>query len=199
MSTQPTLLVFLKYPAEGEVKTRLARSIGACRAAGLYRQWIGTVFERIQPLRPTVHIIGYFTGADRDAFVTWQHFADDWWPQPAGDLGSRLEAGFAKGHALGGPVAAIGTDCLELDAPLVQLAFDRLKQFDAVFGPAVDGGYYLVGTARHLPAFFDDIPWSVSNTLMAHLGQCERNGWSVSLLPARRDIDSWEDIESFRA
>jgi rSAM/selenodomain-associated transferase 1 len=189
----PTLLVFLKYPTPGNVKTRLAARVGDEQAADLYRQWIGLVLNQVQPFRAHARIIGFFDGAARDEFASWQPLVDDWWPQPEGDLGERLRAGFEIAHSGGGPVVAIGTDCLEVDATLLHTAFDLLKQKDVVFGPALDGGYYLVGTARHLPGFFTGIPWSSSKTLDAHLSHCQRNGWSVGLLPARRDIDTWDD------
>jgi rSAM/selenodomain-associated transferase 1 len=189
----PTLLVFLKYPTPGKVKTRLAAHLGDQPAADLYREWIVLVLRQIQPLRQHARIVGFFDGATRDAFEPWNSLVDDWWPQPAGDLGHRLCAGFQDAHCNGGPVAALGTDCLEVDAPLINAAFDILKDKDAVFGPALDGGYYLVGTARHLPGFFTGIPWSSSKTLDAHFSHCRRNGWSVGLLPTRRDIDTRED------
>ncbi len=188
-----TLLVFLKYPTPGKVKTRLASSIGPERATDLYRQWIGLVFGRLQPLRHRVHVVGFFDGAPQDAFAPWHGLADDWWPQPLGDLGCRLHDGFGKAHARGGPVVAVGTDCLELDAPTVQAAFDFLETNEAVFGPASDGGYYLVGTAKPIQGFFQGIPWSSPCTLSTHLARCRENGWSVGLLPVRRDIDTWED------
>ena len=188
-----TLLVFLKYPRAGDVKTRLAASIGARRAATLYREWITLVLTRLQSLRNRTLVVGYFDGAAREEFATWLSLADEWWAQPSGDLGERLGAGFAAAHARGGPVIAIGTDCLDLDAPLLQEAFGALEEHQAVFGPALDGGYYLVGTARDLPGFFRDIPWSSACTLSAHLSLCAASGWSVGLLPARRDIDTGED------
>lgn len=188
-----TLLVFLKYPRAGEVKTRLAASIGPKRAADLYREWISLVLRQLQPLRDRVAVVGYFDGATREAFAPWLSLADEWWAQPAGDLGERLQAGFEAGHARRGPVVAIGTDCLELDASLLRAAFGALEENQAVFGPALDGGYYLVGTARDLPGFFRDIPWSTTSTLTAHLTLCEANGWSVGQLPTRRDIDTGED------
>jgi rSAM/selenodomain-associated transferase 1 len=186
-------LVFLKYPRPGEVKTRLAASIGPRRAAALYREWIKLVLAQLQPLRDRILVVGYFDGATREAFGPWLSLADEWWAQPAGDLGERLRAGFEAAHARGGPVVAIGTDCLELDAPLLQAAFGALEENPAVFGPSLDGGYYLVGTARELPGFFRDIPWSSACTLSAHLSRCAANGWPVGLLPARRDIDTGED------
>jgi rSAM/selenodomain-associated transferase 1 len=188
-----TVLVLLKHPRPGKVKTRLAAVCGARRAATLYREWIGLVLARLQPLRGSITVVGYFDGAAKDTFASWNSMVDEWWAQPKGDLGKRLAAGFEAAHARGSPVVAIGTDCLDVDAPLLQDGFDVLVQKDVVFGPAVDGGYYLVGTARHLAGFFERIPWSSARTLAAHLSSCEKNGWSVGMLPARRDIDTWDD------
>jgi rSAM/selenodomain-associated transferase 1 len=192
----PSLLVCLKYPAAGRVKTRLAKSVGHERAAGLYRQWIGQVFERVQPLRGDTFIVGFFTGAPAEAFDEWRDSADDWWPQPDGDLGTRLAAGFERAHARNGPVVAIGTDCLEIDATLVRDALSRLERHDAVFGPSPDGGYYLVGTSRHLPKFFDGVPWSCTDTLSTHMSLCDQRGMSTTLLPQRRDIDTVDDWQA---
>ena len=189
----PTLLVFLKYPVAGKVKTRLAQSIGAERAANLYRQWLGQVLASIQPLRGRMRIVACYDGAPQSSFTPWDSLADEWWPQPEGDLGGRLHVAFDKAHKSGEPVIAIGTDCLELDALAFQQALDLLTVKDVVFGPATDGGYYLVGTARPLPDFFRGIPWSSPETLAAHRALCRDRGWSVGLLPTRRDIDTWED------
>jgi rSAM/selenodomain-associated transferase 1 len=189
----PTLLVFLKYPTPGKVKTRLAARVGDQRAAESYREWIGLVLHQAQPFREKGRIIGFYDGGSRDDFAPWQSLVDDWWEQPAGNLGERLRTGFEAALSRRDSVAAIGTDCLEVDALLLDAAFEVLIEKDAVFGPALDGGYYLVGTARDLPGFFSGIPWSSSKTMDAHLAHCQSNGWSVGLLPARRDIDTWED------
>ncbi|MEX0675893.1 MAG: TIGR04282 family arsenosugar biosynthesis glycosyltransferase [Pirellulales bacterium] len=192
-----TLLVFLKYPAAGQVKMRLAAAIGPKRAADLYRQWIGMVFERVQAVRGSTRVIACYDGAPCEAFAEWQAVADGWWPQPAGDLGDRLDAAFRSWQAEGDPAVAIGTDCLDLDAAHVESAFDILRKRDAVFGPAEDGGYYLVGLARYRPDFFRDIPWSTSDTLAAHQSICERKGWSVGLLPPLADIDTLDDWQQY--
>src|SRR4051812_4147153 len=108
------ILVFLKNPEPGKVKTRLATTIGPERAAALYREWIGIVLGTLQPLRDRLDVIGFFDGGPVDLFREWHALADCWLPQSAGDLGERLESGFASAHRLGGPVLAVGTDCLEL-------------------------------------------------------------------------------------
>jgi hypothetical protein len=193
----PTLLVFLKYPEAGRVKTRLADSIGIESAAGLYRQWIEIVFSRVQPLRGSTRVVACYDGASPQAFDSWHAAADDWWPQPPGDLGLRLDAAFRRWQAEGDPALAIGTDCLDLDDTHVRSAFDLLEHHDAVFGPADDGGYYLVGLATYLPGFFDGIPWSTPEVLAAHRSICERNRWSFGLLPTLADIDTLDDYRQF--
>jgi rSAM/selenodomain-associated transferase 1 len=196
----PTLLVFLKHATPGQVKTRLAEAIGSEEAARLYRQWISLVLDKLQPLRRDVRLIGYFDGATLDKFDEWRSLADEWWPQPTTDLGSRLEAGFQRAFAAGALCClAVGTDCLELESRDVTDAIEKLKSNQAVFGPAEDGGYYLIGTRPSLPGFFDGIRWSSQHTLQDHLRRCNNNGWSVQLLPCcRRDIDSYDDLLAHR-
>jgi rSAM/selenodomain-associated transferase 1 len=194
----PTVLVFVKYPEPGRVKTRLAGRTSPEHAARLYRQWIGSVLGRLQPLRTTTRLVGYFDGAPREAFGDWHRLADDWWPQPEGDLGDRLVAGFEVGFdGDGGPVIAVGTDCLELEAEGITEAFEALSARDVVFGPAADGGYYLVGTSRARPSLFHSVRWSSPFTLADHLSRCRQEGWSVALLPCRHDIDTWDDWQAY--
>jgi rSAM/selenodomain-associated transferase 1 len=193
MPTTGTVLVYLKDPKPGFVKTRMAATIGPGLAADCYRRWIGEVLGKLQPLRPRVRIIGAMDGAGPEAFGAWDSLVDLWWPQPTGNLGMRLDAGFLHAHNDASPVVAVGTDCLELEAGLVETAFAMLRRWDAVFGPAQDGGYYLVGTSRYLTGFFERVRWSTTETLADHRGQCDTQGWSYGLLPLRHDIDTWDD------
>jgi rSAM/selenodomain-associated transferase 1 len=188
-----TILVFARHPEPGRVKTRLAATAGPERAAELYRGWVGDVFAVLQPLRGPARLVCCFDGAPRASFAEWDHLADEWWPQPAGDLGKRLAAAFRVALEEGGPTVAVGTDCLEMDAVLVGQAFDLLAGHDLVFGPTPDGGYYLVGMSADRPGLFDGVRWSSTDTLADHLDRCRERGWSVALLPGRHDIDTWED------
>jgi glycosyltransferase A (GT-A) superfamily protein (DUF2064 family) len=217
-TSRPVLLVFLKYPEAGRVKTRLAEEIGADAAVRLYREWIGTVLQNVQAVRPDMHIVGYVDGAAPAKFSEWSALVDEWLPQPAGGLGERLAAGFQLGHARGGPVIAIGTDCLEVDATHVRSAFAHLlrqpqpptprpsspeaegegeRPADAVFGPATDGGYYLVGARNRIAGFFDNIRWSSPHTLSDHLNRCTELGLRVALLPQLSDIDTVADWQAY--
>jgi rSAM/selenodomain-associated transferase 1 len=191
--------VFLKYPEPGKVKTRLAAEFGAEVAAGLYREWVGGVLRAIQAARETMHVVGYFDGAPAERFAEWAPLVDEWLPQPAGGLGERLAAGFAAGFERGGPVVAIGTDCLDLRAFHLGVAVEYLRRADVVFGPASDGGYYLVGTRRHVPGFFDGVRWSSPHTLADHRERCRDLGLSVDLLPTLDDIDTAADLRAYEA
>jgi len=194
-----TVLVFLKYPKAGRVKTRLAEYIGPEQAASLYRNWIGIVFGQLQSLRSNTWLVGYFDGAAADAFADWRRLADEWWPQPPGDLGDRLIAGFEKGFDTDGPVLAVGTVCLEMGPELIEQGFEGVAHTDVVFGPTPDGGYYLVATADFRPSLFRSIRWSSPYTLSDHLLRCREEGWSVSSLPMRHDLDTWQDWLAYLA
>jgi rSAM/selenodomain-associated transferase 1 len=197
MHSERTILVFARYPEPGKVKTRLAATAGAGQAAALYRRWVGDVFAVLQPLRGSCRVVCCYDGAPREAFGPWENLADDWWPQPPGDLGERLAAGFGRGLARG-PVCALGTDCPEMAAALVSRAFDLLGRHDVVFGPTPDGGYYLVGMSGDRRGVFASVRWSCPETLVDHLTRCRERGWSYGLLPARHDIDTWEDWLAYR-
>jgi rSAM/selenodomain-associated transferase 1 len=162
----------------------------------MYRDWIGSVLGKMQTLRTCYGVVGYFEGASVEHFQRWDGMVDGWWPQPAGDMGEKLEEGFARAFLDDEPVLAIGTDCLELDASLVEQAAALLETRDVVFGPALDGGYYLVGASRQLPNLFAGVTWSSPETLRSHLVVCERHGWSVATLPTLRDIDTWDDWQA---
>ncbi|QDU63802.1 hypothetical protein Pan216_46830 [Planctomycetes bacterium Pan216] len=192
-----TIVVFLKYPAPGRCKTRLAASIGPEAAAELYREWIALVLGQLQEFRGEGRLLGYCDGAPVEDFAPWKDLVDGWWVQPEGPLDRRLDAAFRQGHHDSARVIALGSDCLDIDASLVRAGFDALATHDVVLGPAFDGGYYLVGTSRHLPGLFDDVRWSCADTLADQRKRCQDNDWSHTLLSPRGDIDTWDDWRAY--
>ena len=195
----PLLLIFLKYPEPGKVKTRLAEELGADVAASLYRDWIGTVLRNVQPVRERVQVVGYFDGAMADQFSDWDRSVDEWRQQPPGDLGTRLIAGFEWAHLRGGPVVAIGTDCLDLTAGHIESALANLREFDAVFGSTTDGGYYLVATRTHTAGLFDGVRWSSPHTLADQLARCGALGLRPLIMDELADIDTAADWRALQA
>ncbi|MBC8086346.1 MAG: TIGR04282 family arsenosugar biosynthesis glycosyltransferase [Phycisphaerae bacterium] len=195
---QPSvLLVFAKAPRSGSVKTRIAATLGDERALEIYRTLGSHVVSRLAELPSPVKIActpdeagGELTG--------WlgTHLGIE--GQGDGDLGARLERCIARELAAGAERAmVIGMDCPEISAPLVAEAFRALDSNDVVFGPAFDGGYYLVGVHRRaraaLPALFREIPWSSRLTLAVTLAAAKRVGLTVALIKTLSDIDTEQD------
>ncbi|HVJ80241.1 MAG TPA: TIGR04282 family arsenosugar biosynthesis glycosyltransferase [Planctomycetia bacterium] len=191
------LLVFLKQPLPGRVKTRLAAELGAAFATACYREMLQNTLEKLQPLRQRLKILGYADQFAPEAFREWDHLVDNWLPQPQGDLGERLAVAFDSLLAEGS-VAAIGTDCPELNRRDVESAFASLDRSEAVFGPTPDGGYYLVGLQRPSPGFFSGVRWSTRYALTDQLQRCDERSWRAELLPLRHDIDLAEDWRAWR-
>src|SRR5262245_32363885 len=117
-----SVLVFLKEPRPGAVKTRLAAAIGSAEAARLYEQWTTSILKGLQSLRGPTTLIGYYGGDLTAVQSRWDGLVDEWLKQPDGDLGVRLQAAFAAALPRG-PAVAIGTDCLDVDATVVTNAF----------------------------------------------------------------------------
>ena len=194
------VLLFLKHPTPGLVKTRLAATVGAEMAVGIYRQMV----EQICRSLPTdaALILVYDPPECEAALRAWLLpclSADEnrcllWHAQCAGDLGARLTAAFEFAFSNGfQQVAAIGSDCVDLNASVFSEAFAQLAGNDVVIGPAWDGGYYLLATKAHQPALFKDIPWSTEETLARTVARAAENDLGVFLLEKRHDVDTEED------
>jgi hypothetical protein len=119
-------------------------------------------------------------------------------PQGQGDLGARMLRATNEAFAAGAEaVVIIGADCPELDAALVQRAFDTLRTHPLVFGPAKDGGYYLVGLRRPLPALFHGIAWSTGSVLADSTAKARQLGCSPFFLPVLSDVDEPADLAAW--
>jgi rSAM/selenodomain-associated transferase 1 len=192
-----TLFIFLKAPIAGRVKTRLARTIGAPRAAALFRVMSANTIARASagPWR-TVLAVDPLTD-----FSGWPHL----WPrrfdrlaQARGDLGVRMAAAFDA--APPGPVVIIGADAPGVRADLIGAAFAALGRHDAVFGPADDGGYWLIGLARRraAPNLFGQVRWSSEHALADTLGALPTTS-SVGFVDRLRDLDDADDLAALGA
>lgn len=190
----PTVLLFLKAPAPGAVKTRLANRIGISAATGVYRFLVESQIRRIPPgWNLEVH---FTPESARREMEEWLGECAGFYPQVEGDLGARLEAATRAAFQRSATrVFCIGADCPFLNPPLFREALDILEgAHDLVFGPADDGGYYLLGLKHPAPFLFSNIPWSSPNTLEASLAAARNAGLTTERLPRFFDIDTREDL-----
>ncbi|MBC8011409.1 MAG: TIGR04282 family arsenosugar biosynthesis glycosyltransferase [Burkholderiales bacterium] len=190
----PLVLVFLKAPREGWVKTRLAADIGAESATRVYRLLAERQLAAV-PAGWPVEV--WFAPADaRDEMRAWLGPRPVLQPQPEGDLGQRLSRAVDVAFAGGAPaVLVIGGDCPELDeATLREAAAALADGRELVLGPATDGGYYLIGLTRTMPRLFAGIPWSTADVLAATLRRASEYGVVTALLSAKDDVDTVDDL-----
>jgi rSAM/selenodomain-associated transferase 1 len=189
------LIVFVKAPRPGLVKTRLAAAIGAEHAAALYRAMAERVFRETDPASGTYARVVCYAPADGRSEV------DAWLPgerlhvQSAGDLGARMAAAFEWAFDGGAArVVLIGTDTPDVSRGDLLHAFEALRASDLVVGPSLDGGYYLIGLPRPIPALFERIPWSTPAVLGETLTRAESLGLRAAPLAVKADIDTLEDV-----
>ncbi|HEU0078310.1 MAG TPA: TIGR04282 family arsenosugar biosynthesis glycosyltransferase, partial [Longimicrobiaceae bacterium] len=146
------MLVFVRAPEPGRVKTRLAAAIGAEGALRVYRRLAEHTLAEVRTLADDgVEVRVHYTPADAGAAVReWLDDGPVYLPQAeGGDLGMRMRDAFARAFADGAEcVVIVGSDLPELTAALLRRAFDALDAHPAVLGPARDGGYYLLGLRR---------------------------------------------------
>ncbi len=197
----PVVIVMLKAPRAGFVKTRLASELGAEPAAVVYRRLVEHQMVAIPPDWP-VEI--HYAPADASAEMQqWLGLHQTYFPQQGDDLGERLIHAIADAFSRGAiGVLVIGGDCPGLDEPCMRAARSGLESADVVLGPALDGGYYLIGLRRPAPDLFRGIPWSSSTVLEATMERVRQAGLSHALLSAKEDVDdlaSWRRLHTLLA
>lgn len=190
------LIIFVKAPRPGTVKTRLAREIGEAAACAAYCRMVNDLRSNLARLEP-VEI--RFTPDDaRKDVVQWLRPGWRLAPQGVGELGTRLQAAFAQAFASGSKrVVVIGSDCPTVTASDIELGWNELQEHDMVIGPAQDGGYWLIGLRSSCPRLFQEINWSTSTVLVETLKRAEAAGLKVKLMRQRSDIDSPADWKEF--
>jgi rSAM/selenodomain-associated transferase 1 len=186
--------VFAKAPVAGEVKTRLAGVLGAERAAGLHgalvRQALSTAViagvGRVELGCSPDETHPFFASCAREVSFRLQR-------QRGADLGARMANAFDNAHAAGRHLILIGSDCPALAPRHLQAAAVALASHDAVFAPAEDGGYVLVGLARAVPGIFEGIEWGSANVMAATRERLRAARVRWHELPALWDVDRPED------
>lgn len=189
------LVVVAKEPQPGFSKTRLAQTIGAASAARVYRAFLEDLAQRLPEEPLDADLIWAVTPESHpEAF---QHLSPVWQlaVQQGDTLGERLQNLMSRLLASGYErVVIMSSDSPDLPGALIQSAFVRLQDHDAVVGPCHDGGYYLIGQRRFLPELFLDIPWSTSDVLKHTRMQATQAGIVLASLDTWYDVDYVEDF-----
>lgn len=191
------LIIFTRYPEPGKTKTRLIPALGAVGAANLQRKMTEHTIFQVRELQKTTDISWEvrFAGGNSQLMQDWLGYDLTYQCQGDGDLGSRMARSLAHAFQSGAAqVIIIGIDCPSINCYILNQAFKQLHTHDLTLGPAIDGGYYLIGLCRLIPELFVNINWGSSQVLQQTLNIAEKLKISLSYLPPLADVDIPEDL-----
>ncbi len=198
-SLRQCLILMLKYPVPGRVKTRLARHIGKANAALLYRSLasriLATCSELDHPLLLSCH-----PDQKIQEYRSWLGDSYCYISQQGKNLGERMQSSMEQAFELGFTGATLlGTDIPDLSKYILEQAMTGLDRHKAVLGPALDGGYYLLGLSQQCfnPELFKGIPWSTSRVWEHTMKRFGSLGLEPFILPTMRDLDNLEDFKAY--
>jgi len=200
MPSSSPILLFVKAPIKGQVKSRLAAGLGDEAALELYKTFVSDILDTIEKTANPSTIFFHPPEA-RDAVANWLGPERDYLPQEGHDLGLRMANAFATIFSMGSSRAVlIGSDIPDLPESILREAFRSLDDHDAVLGPARDGGYYLIGFRRDtfVPDVFRGIEWSTDRVFAETRLKLEQAKRSIHLLPEWRDVDTPEDLRELK-
>ena len=214
------LIIFIKYPEPGKVKTRLSKGIGKENAAMLYKLFVETLLKRISynrhcsehknSVNSHYETTIFFSPEDKNNEIKdWlgQKCHDKFSPQHGNDLGERISNAFRQISNSGAKKAIIiGSDTPALDKETILRAFDLLNHNDTVIGPTMDGGYFLLGLSFITDTFkndksweiFTNINWSTENVFRQTIKSIKRCGLTHKLLSEYYDIDTLPDLSRLK-
>lgn len=187
--TKNLVIVFVKNIKLGKVKTRLAKTIGNQGAFEVYKELVEITEKATSKVEADKRI--YFSDAILDTkWVGFEKFV-----QQGEDLGARMKNAFGQGFADGYErIVLIGSDLPDINASHIYKGLKALEHSETVFGPAIDGGYYLIGLSKIHDCVFENKPWSQSILLHETLSELKSKNITFSILETLNDIDTFEDL-----
>lgn len=185
------VIIFVKNSIPGTVKTRLARSIGNQNAFDVYNLLVDLTRKTVKSLDVDKQV--YFSENIEEG--QWNGFGKE--VQQGADLGERMKNAFQNGFNKGYErIVLIGSDLPDISPILIEKALHNLGQKALVFGPAQDGGYYLIGMSKLYSRVFENKPWSSATLLENTLDELQKESITYSLLETLNDIDTLEDLQA---
>ncbi len=191
----PPLAVFVKNLIPGTFKTRIADEKGLAVAREVYIALLKITEKAVAHYPGEVFI--YFNNSipKTEDFSFFKKMA--WRVQKGSDLGERMSNAFAELLSNHSGAILIGSDCPVLNLDHLWMASEMLRQNEVVFGPAEDGGYYLIGMNRHYSQLFENIPWSTASVLDNSMRIAHQSQLSFDRLPVLYDVDKYSDWKRF--
>jgi len=198
MPDQSIILLFIRVPARGKIKSRLALAIGDDAVLELYKNFILDIIDTIENSGYPFRI--FFHPRDSgEALARWLGHRHQYMPQGGNDLGENMERAFVQIFTEGfTSVVLLGSDIPDLTPVVLHEALESLRTNDVVIGPSADGGYYLIGCNKgaFLPNIFHGIAWGTDTVFAETISILHRESLRVHLVPEWQDVDTQDDLKS---
>jgi len=193
---QNLLVMFVKFPSEGKVKTRLGKDIGMHQAVELYKSFVEKLLFSLSE-SSVYDLLIYFSPIEKEKhFQAWLGSGVSYYPQPEGDLTVRLSHIYHKFADVYDAIGVIGSDLPTLSRDDIEKGFSFLSQFDTVIGPSTDGGYYFLAQKENQD-LFSDIAWSTEVVCDQTIDKISSFGKTVTFLEPKQDIDTIADLAAY--
>ena len=194
------LIVVVKNPVPGSVKTRLQSRYTPEQAAQIYTAFVKDTLATVRTLKIDKRIIAYDPPNAEHAVRDICGNDFEYVPQVQADLGQRMYQALLHQLQMGAKHAILmGTDIPSLPASYIIQAFDHLKTKDVVLGPSTDGGYYLIGISRPCPEIFVNINWSTPTVLAETTDALRQHNYALGLVPPWFDVDTPKELDVLMA
>lgn len=180
------LVIFARTPEYGKVKKRLAIKLGKAKALDIHQRLLDHTLEVVNS---SGFLYKVYLSEDPKSKQAFSYKL-----QSGENLGDRMHNALQSELEHNAKICLIGSDCLALTSADIAEAFKQLDTADIVIGPAIDGGYYLIGMKKPYPQLFSAISWGTSSVLENTLERCVSNGLLVHQLRLLNDIDRPEDV-----
>ncbi len=189
----PRLIVFSKPPVPGLVKTRMVPPLTYSEAALLYDSFVKETIRLIEKIKGVEKILCSYV----QKLSTGPLINNNWTiqAQQGDDFGERLLTAVRMNIGSSNPVLLIGTDSPTIPSYFINSALKALKKHKIVIGPAIDGGFYLLGLQNYYSHIFDNVVWSSRHTLNGILRNIENIGIDPFFIPKWYDIDNIDDLK----
>ena len=191
--TKNLLIVFVKNLVAGNVKSRLALSIGYSNALAIYTDLVSKIHDVVVDL-PFDKQISYSSSIDKSDIWESEFFTKSL--QEGENIGERMFHAFSKAFLAGYEnIVLIGSDIININSRIIFESFYQLQKSDIVLGPAVDGGYYLIGLKKPMKPLFENKDWSTNKVFIKTLKNSFDMDLTLSLVTELADLDRIEDFQ----
>ena len=199
MASLHALIVFVRFPYQGKVKTRLAQSIGTVQASQFYRLCAEAALQEITLVSGTIdRYVFYADETDELEIRHWVGCGFQCIVQQGKDIGERLQSAFYHVFEKGTrKIVIVASDVPDLSHNILEQAMKALDRADVVLGPCYDGGYYLIGMKKLHEDLFNGILWSTEQVYQQTVDIATGNGLTVHQLPCLIDIDTQADLQKW--